>query len=80
MTSLESRVTIANDSEMNFDGKYVLYWMVSTRRFHYNAALQHAAEMAKQYQVPLVVLEAISISHPYANDRIISFMIKRCLK
>lgn len=76
MTSLESRITIANDAEMNFDGKYVLYWMVSTRRFHYNAALQHAAEMAKQYDVPLVVLEAISISHPYANDRIISFMIE----
>jgi len=76
---LIDRVRSCNEQPVNLEGKYVLYWMISNRRLNYNASLEYAAEMAKQHEVPLLVLEEISTSHRFANDRICTFMIQGML-
>ena len=43
---LVDRVTTLNTSPINESGEYVLYWMISNRRYHSNAALEYAAHMA----------------------------------
>ncbi len=67
---------MVNDKEVFVDGEYVLYWMIATRRFNYNAALEYAAKLAENYGKPLLVVEEISTSHKFANDRITSFVIQ----
>ncbi len=56
----DSRKHVLNKHDFNENGEFVLYWMISSRRFHYNSGLQRAAEIAKKYSKPLLVLEAIS--------------------
>ena len=75
-SGLKDRIKELNDKEINLDGEYVLYWMISNRRFNYNASLEYAADLAKQYDKPLLVVEEISTSHRFANDRITSFVIQ----
>jgi len=65
-----------NEYPVNQDGKFVLYWMTSCRRFEYNASLQHAITMAGILNKPVLVIEAVSITHKFANDRILSFMVQ----
>ena len=67
---------MVNDKEIFVDGEYVLYWMIAARRFNYNAALEYAAKLAENYGKPLLVVEEISTSHKFANDRITSFVIQ----
>ena len=76
---LADRVHTLNTSPINEDGEYVLYWMIANRRYHSNAALEYAAHMAEQHNVPLLVLEEISTRHKFANDRITSFMVQGML-
>jgi deoxyribodipyrimidine photo-lyase len=76
---LVDRVSTLNTNPVNEQGKYVLYWMIANRRYHSNAALEYAAHMAKQQNVPLLVLEEISTRHKFANDRITSFMVQGML-
>lgn len=71
-----ARIRFLNSIKENPLGDYVLYWMISSRRFHYNSGLQRAAEIAKKYSKPLLVLEAISTRHKHANDRILTFMVQ----
>src|SRR5690606_5883377 len=40
---------------------YVLYWMISNRRAHYNFALDRAIDHARRLKQPLVVLEALRV-------------------
>ncbi len=75
-TNLDDRLRVVNDKEVFVDGEYVLYWMIATRRFNYNAALEYAAKLAENYGKPLLVVEEISTSHKFANDRITSFVIQ----
>ena len=72
----DSRIRSLNDYSENNEGEYVLYWMISTRRPNFNAGLQRAAEIAKKFDKPLLVFEAISTQHKFANDRIMTFMIQ----
>ena len=79
-SKLIDRVRSCNDQPINNDGKYVLYWMIANRRLNYNAALEYAAEMAVLHNVPLLVLEEISTSHKFSNDRVCTFMIQGMLE
>ena len=65
-----------NDCPINQDGEFILYWMTSCRRFAFNASLQHAVTLSNQLKKPVLVVEAVSITHKFANDRILSFMIQ----
>ena len=75
-SNISDRVRLVNNKPINEDGEFVLYWMIATRRFNYNASLQFAADLATQHNVPLLVIEEISTSHKFANDRITTFMIQ----
>jgi len=79
-SELTDRVRSCNQKHINESGRYVLYWMISSRRFNSNAALEHAANLAELHNVPLLVLEEISTSHQFANDRICTFMIQGMLE
>ncbi|MDF1798991.1 MAG: deoxyribodipyrimidine photolyase [Planctomycetota bacterium] len=50
--------------------RHVLYWMTATRRTRANFALQRALGLADELGLPLVVLEALSVSHPHATARV----------
>lgn len=78
-TKLAERARALNTKPLNSEGKYVLYWMIANRRFHCNAALEYAAHVAHQQNVPLIVLEEISTRHDFANDRITAFVVQGML-
>ena len=59
-SGLLDRVRDVNDKEINADGEYVLYWMISARRFNYNAALEHAANLAKGPAINITTPTAIN--------------------
>ena len=78
-TKLADRARALNTKPLNSEGKYVVYWMIANRRFHCNAALEYAAYVAHQQNVPLIVLEEISTRHDFANDRITAFVVQGML-
>ncbi len=59
-----------NAAPVRADGKFVLYWMIASRRTTYNFALERAAEIARELSRPLLVLEALRCDYPWASDRI----------
>ena len=77
MTTIpELRIRAINDVEPSSDGDYVLYWMISFRRGHYNFSLQRAVEWAKELKKPLVILEALRCDYRWANDRLHRFVFE----
>ena len=72
---LLDRIKEVNDKPINDSGEFILYWMIATRRFNYNASLEFALTLSQEHQVPLVVIEEISTSHKFSSDRIATFMI-----
>ena len=77
---LLDRIKEVNDKPINDSGEFILYWMIATRRFNYNASLEFALTLSQEHQVPLVVIEEISTSHKFSNDRIATFMIQGMLE
>lgn len=69
------RITLANDRPLDPNGKYVLYWMVMSRRPRWNMALDRAVEHASKLGKPLIVLEALRCGYPWASDRFHSFVL-----
>jgi len=55
---------------------WVLYWMTSFRRAGSNFALDRAIEHAVALRKPLVVLEALRVGYPHANDRLHTFILQ----
>ena len=72
----DSRKHVLNKHDFNENGEFILYWMIATRRLNYNSALQRSVELAEKLGKPLLVIEAISTRHKFANDRILTFMIQ----
>jgi deoxyribodipyrimidine photo-lyase len=72
----ELRIRRVNKAPMNPAGGYVLYWMTAFRRLGWNHALQHAAEMARSLNRPLVILEILLADYPYASPRFHRFMLE----
>ncbi|BCA80641.1 FAD-binding domain-containing protein [Desulfuromonas sp. AOP6] len=69
------RLRSLNDKAPRPEGQFVLYWMVAFRRLGWNFALQHAVELARQYQRPLLVVESLRCDYPWASDRLHSFLL-----
>ena len=69
------RISVRNDRPADARGKYVLYWMIMSRRRGFNFSLQRAVEWATELGRPLIVLEALRCGYPWANDRIHQFML-----
>ena len=68
------RVRRLNDDPVNEGGEFVLYWMTSTRRYHYNAALDRAIEISLDLEKPLLVIECISVRHEWSSERVLTFV------
>jgi deoxyribodipyrimidine photo-lyase len=69
------RVRSANSLPVLQSRDFVLYWMITFRRTTWNFALDRAVEWAEKLQKPLVILEALRCSYPWASDRMHSFML-----
>ena len=69
------RIRELNGGEARREGRYVLYWMTSTRRLGWNFALQRAVEVAGRFDVPLVILEALRVGYEWASDRHHAFLL-----
>jgi deoxyribodipyrimidine photo-lyase len=70
-----SRIRVLNDAPVRHDGKFVLYWMVASRRTRFNFGLQHAVDRARELARPLVVLEALRCDYPWACERFHRFVL-----
>ncbi len=57
-------------------GEFVLYWMIANRRTRWNFALEHAANLAKELQKPLLVLEALRANYPWKSERFDRFVLE----
>ena len=61
MTSMSpERAHVLNEHGINTEGSYVLYWMIATRRLHYNPSLQYAVEMAQKLGKTTIGFGAVS--------------------
>jgi deoxyribodipyrimidine photo-lyase len=64
-----------NPLPINPSGRYVVYWMTSARRLGWNFGLQLAVDYAVNLKKPLVILEALRVDYPGANDRLHQFVL-----
>jgi hypothetical protein len=56
--------------------RYVLYWMIATRRLTFNFALDRALEHCRELGTPLVIFEALRCGYRWASDRMHRFVIE----
>ncbi len=70
------RVRKVNEAPMRESREYVLYWMIASRRLHFNFALDRALELCAALKKPLVIFEALRIAYPWASDRLHRFVIE----
>jgi deoxyribodipyrimidine photo-lyase len=69
------RVRACNSEPLREDGDFVLYWMIACRRLGWSFALERAAEQARRFHKPLVILEPLRCGYPWASDRIHRFVL-----
>ena len=70
-----ARVRVLDNRPVNPRGEFVLYWMIASRRLRWNFALQHAVDLAVSLDKPLLILEALDVDYPWANDRLHRFAL-----
>ena len=68
------RVRRLNDESIDDSGEFVLYWMTSVRRYHYNSAMDRAIELCQELGKPLLVVECISVRHEWSSERVLTFV------
>jgi deoxyribodipyrimidine photo-lyase len=71
----EIRLQALNSKPTRKDRDYILYWMIAFRRVHWNFALDHAIERARELKKPLVIFEALRVGYPWACDRFHRFVM-----
>jgi len=71
----EVRIRQTNAAELNTDGQWVVYWMITARRPRFNFALQRAAGWARKLGKPLLVFEPLRCGYRWASDRLHQFVI-----
>lgn len=77
MTQVPSiRIQCTNSSPVRPHADYVLYWMTSSRRPHWNYALDRAMEWCRELNQPLLVVEALRCDYPWASERLHRFVIQ----
>ena len=71
----ENRIRLTNSRSVRRDGVRVIYWMIASRRVRFNYGLQRATDWARHLGQPLLILEALRVDYPWANDRLHRFVI-----
>lgn len=56
-------------------GEFILYWMTTARRLEWNFSLEHAADRARELDLPLLIVEALPLDYPWANARRHRFLL-----
>ena len=69
-----TRLHTLNEQALDDSKPFILYWMVSARRPHYNFALEHAIELANKYDMGVVVFEGLRMNHRWASERFHTFV------
>ncbi len=69
------RIRQVNSTPVRAGGAYILYWMIASRRVHFNFALDRAVEHCVALGRPLVILEALRCGYQWASDRIHRFVL-----
>lgn len=69
------RVRLCNDAPLRSGSEFVLYWMIASRRLHYNFALDRAIEYCRKLRKPLFILEALRCDYRWASDRLHRFVL-----
>ncbi len=70
------RIQVLNDAPAPSDGDYVLYWMQQSQRPEDNPALERAAQLANEHDLPLLVVFGLMDDFPEANLRHYTFMLE----
>jgi deoxyribodipyrimidine photo-lyase len=76
MKRINERVVQLNDTEINGNARYVLYWMQMFKRTSHNHSLIFAIRKANELKLPLVVYEGLKYYYPWASDRIHTFILE----
>ena len=76
MTDNDARVRLLNAAAAPANADYVVYWAQANRRLYSNHAFSFAVRLANQKRLPLLVYEALTYSHPWANDRFHTFILE----
>ncbi|MDI6644311.1 MAG: deoxyribodipyrimidine photo-lyase [Methanobacteriaceae archaeon] len=71
----KERITKLNNNKIS-SGSYVLYWMQSSQREHYNHALEYSILQANRLDLPLLVYFGLTGDFPEANRRHYYFMLE----
>jgi deoxyribodipyrimidine photo-lyase len=69
-------VRALNSAPVRESADYVLYWCQANRRVESNHALAHAADLANERGLPLLVYEGLTYNYPAANDRLHRFILE----
>ncbi len=70
------RVRSCNGAPVKPAGRFVLYWMIASRRLNHNFALDRALEHCCALGgKPLVILEALRCDYPWVSDRFHRFVL-----
>ena len=70
------RIRDVNRKPVAAAGRYVVYWMIASRRLRSNFALDRAVELCREFGKPLLVLEALRCGHRWASDRLHAFVLQ----
>lgn len=79
-TFSDLRIRTLNSGEVNPEGAFILYWMISARRTAWNFALQRSTDWARRLGVGIVILEPLRCDYPWASDRLHTFVIEGMVK
>ena len=69
------RIRDCNDAPVRAAGRYILYWMIASRRLAFNFALDRALEHCRELRKPLVIFEGLRCGYPWASDRLHRFVL-----
>ena len=72
----DARIRVLRSDPPRQPARYVLYWMVASRRLEDNFALQQAAMWAAELDLPLLIFEPLRIGYPWASDRLHAFILQ----
>lgn len=73
---MQQRIRVLNSAPERGAADYVLYWSQVNRRVHSNHALAHAADLANEHRLPLLVYEGLTSDYPGANGRLHTFLLQ----
>lgn len=73
---LHERTALLNDARPRGEGEFVLYWAHHALRAHDNPALEAAASVAMQLDLPLLVYQGLGGRHRYNSDRHHHFILE----